>query len=372
MNLSRVGLRVGVAAAALVAAALASPAGAATSSDSPSASSPASSATSFHWTSSGPLISPKPDATHASLAVKDPSVVYVNGKYHVFMTTADGNGWGLAYTSFTDWSQAADAPITYLDRSGIGPGYRAAPEVFWFEPQKRWYLVFQDGQGGAYSTTTNIDDPLSWSPVGHFYAGGMPDIIKQNIGNGYWVDFFNTCDEKNCYLFSSDDNGHLYRSETTVEDFPNGYHNTTIALQDPNRFKLFEASNIYKIQRSGEYLLIVEAIGDDGRRMFRSWTSSSLTGQWKPLADTADNPFARSNNVTFDGTPWTQDISHGEVVRHHVNQEMIIDPCEPLQYLYQGLDPAANNPYGALPYRLGLLTAQGPNPVSAFCKADHE
>ncbi|WP_207755975.1 hypothetical protein [Nonomuraea cypriaca] len=29
----------------------------------------------FQWTSSGPLISPKPDATHDIVAVKDPTVV---------------------------------------------------------------------------------------------------------------------------------------------------------------------------------------------------------------------------------------------------------------------------------------------------------
>lgn len=40
---------------------------------------------------------------------------------------------------------------------------------------------------------------------------------------------------------------------------------------------LFEGSNVYKIQGRNEYLLLVEAIGE-GRRMFRSWTASSLAG----------------------------------------------------------------------------------------------
>ncbi|MGO4752859.1 glycoside hydrolase, partial [Streptomyces sp. 2MCAF27] len=43
---------------------------------------------SFQWSSSGQLITPKPDASHNVVAVKDPSVVYANGKWHVFMTTA--------------------------------------------------------------------------------------------------------------------------------------------------------------------------------------------------------------------------------------------------------------------------------------------
>ena len=122
----------------------------------------------------------------------------------------------------------------------------------------------------------------------------MPDIIKQNIGNGYWVDMWVICDSANCYLFSSDDNGHLYRSQTTVGQFPNGFTNTVIAAQDSNKYALFEASNVYKVQGSNQYLLLVEAIGSDGRRYFRSWTSSSLAGSWTQLAASESNPFARA------------------------------------------------------------------------------
>jgi endo-1,4-beta-xylanase len=165
----------------------------------------------------------------------------------------------------------------------------------------------------------------------------MPPIIASNIGHGYWVDVWVICDQVNCYLFSSDDNGHLYRSRTTVADFPNGFGNTVIALQDPNRFRVFEASNVYKVRGNQQYLLDVEAIGSDGRRYFRSWTSPSLDGQWAPLADTEANPFIRSNNVTFAPgvTPWTEDFSHGEMIRGGFNQHLVIDPCH-LQFLYQG------------------------------------
>ncbi|TDD81088.1 glycoside hydrolase [Actinomadura darangshiensis] len=308
---------------------------------------------SYQWHSSGALIAPKPDATHDIAGIKDPSVVRYNGKWHVFASTANKAGYNLVYTSFTDWSQAGSAPQYYLDRSGIGTGYRAAPQVFYFAPQNRWYLVYQTGNA-SYSTTSDIGDPGSWTAPKNFYAG-MPEIVRQNIGDGYWVDMWVICDSAYCYLFSSDDNGHLYRSQTRVSDFPNGFSEPVIALQDSNRYALFEASNVYRVQGTNQYLLIVEAIGGDGRRYFRSWTSAGIAGSWTPLAASEGNPFARASNVTFDGTPWTRDISHGELIRAGYDQTLTVSPCA-MQYLYQGKDPNAGGDYNSLPWRLALLT----------------
>jgi endo-1,4-beta-xylanase len=311
---------------------------------------------SFGWTSSGALISPKPDATHPIVSIKDPSVVRYKNRWLVYATTANTSGnWSLAYLSFADWSQAADAPQYFLDQNpGIGTGYRAAPEVFYFAPQKRWYLVYQTGLP-SYSTTTDPTRPETWSATKNFQET-MPQIIADNIGEGFWVDMWVVCDRANCYLFSSDDNGHLYRSQTTVRDFPNGFGKTVIVLSDPNRFNVFEASNIYRIKGTNTYLLVIEAIGSDGRRYFRSWTANGIDGDWTALANTEANPFAGGGNVTFpDGTAWSKDFSHGEMIRAGIDQTLTIDPCH-LRYLYQGMDPSASGDYSQLPWRLGLLT----------------
>ncbi|MEU0256812.1 non-reducing end alpha-L-arabinofuranosidase family hydrolase [Streptomyces sp. NPDC006184] len=307
----------------------------------------------FSWNSSGALIAPKPDATHNIAGIKDPTVVHYNGKYHVFASTASSSGYNLVYLNFSDWSQAGSATHHYLDRTAIGTGYRAAPQVFYYAPQKLWYLVYQTGNA-SYSTNPDISNPDGWSAPRNFYPS-MPDIIRQNIGSGYWVDMWVICDSANCYLFSSDDNGHLYRSQTTVGQFPNGFTNTVIAAQDSNRYALFEASNVYKVQGANQYLLLVEAIGSDGRRYFRSWTTSSLAGSWTPLAASENNPFAKSNNVAFPAGAWTRDISHGEMIRAGYDQTLTIPACR-LQYLYQGKDPNASGNYDNLPWRLGLLT----------------
>ena len=316
---------------------------------SPTASLP----TSFKWNSSGILMSPKPDATHNIAGLKDPTVVRHNGKWHVFASVASASGYSLVYLSFTDWSQAASATHYYLDRSGIGTGYRAAPQVFFFAPQNTWYLVYQTGNA-SYSTNSDISNPNGWSAPRHFYSS-MPDIIAKNIGGGYWVDMWVICDSANCYLFSSDDNGHLYRSQTTLAQFPNGFTNTVIAAQDSNKYALFEASNVYKVQGSNQYLLTVEAIGSDGKRYFRSWTSGSIAGSWTPLAASENNPFARASNTAFPAGAWTKDISHGEMIRAGNDQTLTINPCQ-LQYLYQGMNPNAGGDYNTLPWRLGLLT----------------
>jgi hypothetical protein len=313
----------------------------------------------FQWKSSGPLIAPKPDATHAIRAVKDPSVVYAGGRWHVFASTTDAAGnYSMVYLNFTDWAQAASAKQYYLDQTAIGTGYKAAPQVFWFAPQKRWYLIYQTGSNAAYSTTTDLANPQSWSAPKPFYAGGMPQIVRDNIGKGYWVDFWNICDSAKCHLFSSDDNGHLYRSETSLANFPDGFGNTVIAMSDAARYPLWEASNVYRVAGGHQYLLVVEAIGTAGRRYFRSWTAPAITGPWTALAGTQAVPFAGANNVTFGGTAWSQDISHGELIRSGVDQTLTIDPCR-LRYLYQGKDPAATDSYNLLPWRLGLLTQTG-------------
>jgi len=316
----------------------------------------------FSWRSSAQMISPAKDAPY--LALKDPSIVRFNGRYHVFMTTAAKSGWHVAHMSFADWSEAASAKVTTLEKSGIGPGYRAAPQVFYFAPQKLWYMIFQAGPP-FYSTTANIEDPLSWSAPKPFFAS-TPDVIKTTTGQESWLDFWVICDDAKCHLFNTDDNGHLFRSETPLSQFPNGFSKTAVVLSGP-RDDIFEGSMHYRIAGTDRYLTVIEAISPQGR-YFRSWVSDGLDGEWRPLADSTQNPFAGAANVKFDGPVWAEGVSHGELVRNGFDQTLTIDPCAPLRFLYQGLEAhPPGTDYIELPYRLGLLTANTPNPISAMC-----
>jgi hypothetical protein len=309
---------------------------------------------SFAWSSSGALISPHADS-HNIIAVKDPSAVQYNGEWYVYASTVNSSGnYGMEEIQFSSWSQASSATPVYMDQTAIGSGYKTAPQIFYFAPQKLWYLIYQTGSNAGYSTNPDITNPTGWSATKFFYSG-MPSIISQNIGSGFWVDMWVICDSANCYLFSMDDNGHLYRSQTTVADFPNGMSQPVIAASNATPASFFEADNVYRVAGQNQYLLIVEAIGSDGRRYFTSYTSNAINGSWTPLAATQGNPFMRSANVTFSGTAWTQDFSSGEMIRSSYDQTLAISPCK-IQYLYQGKDPSASGSYNSLPWRLGLVT----------------
>jgi hypothetical protein len=298
---------------------------------------------SFSWTSSAPLLTP-PDG---SVSIKDPTVVFYEDKWLVYATHYS-TSYSMVYLEFTDWDEADSAPKTLVSTNPNLTGYKCAPQLFYFAPEDLWYLVYQT-QEPAYSTTKDPTDVGSWSAPKLFMR--MPRMVAENSdwgGIDYWV----ICDDTDCYLFFSADNGFLYRARTAKADFPDGFEGTTEVVMEESQNALFEAANVYKIAGTDKYLLIHEAIGLGGR-YFRSWTADRLDGDWTPLADTQDNPFASTSNVA--GADWSNDgISHGEMLRYNPDETMTIDTCN-LQYLFQGRT-AEGSEYNLNEYSLGLLT----------------
>jgi hypothetical protein len=303
----------------------------------------------LHWTASEALVRPAADA-RGIVSVKDPSIVRYNDRWHIYATTAATNGaWGMVYLSFADWADAANAKPYYLDENPNLRGYHCAPQIFYFRPHKKWYLIYQSPQP-QYSTADDLTKPETWTQPENFFPTNPPEVSK------FWLDFWVICDATHAYLFCTGDNGRLYRSRTKLEDFPHGWSNPEVAIAG-TREGVFEGSMTYKITGANAYLTLVEAIGS-GVRYYRAWISDRLDGEWKALPEgtTFVQPFAGINNVKFaEGVkPWTRDISHGELIRDGYDEMPTIDPNH-LQFLFQGRDPAINTSYSQLPYRLGLL-----------------
>jgi hypothetical protein len=303
------------------------------------------------WEYSAPLITPEDRDHDRSRAQKDPTVVFFEGKWHVFMTVKLPGRSAIEYCAFEQWEHADASPRTILKVSDSD--YYCAPQVFYFTPHKQWYLVYQMGVPGrqfmwvAYSTTRTIADPASWTQARPILDGG-PDDPRRVGGLDYWI----ICDDRRAYLFLTSLNGKMWRLWTDLEAFPKGFGHCDLALQA----RIFEASHTYRLKGMDKYLTIVE---ENGRRYYKAYLADRLDGPWTPLADTPERPFAGWTNIRpAPGIePWTDNVSHGELLRDGHDQTLTVDPAR-LRLLFQGMldKDKAGKGYGRFAWRLGLLT----------------
>jgi hypothetical protein len=310
----------------------------------------------FRWTTGGSVVKARAIGGNDWLAIKDPSVVRHEGRWHLFCTVrGKPRSHAVVYLSFADWSEAATAEQTILP---MHEGYFCAPQVFYFAPHKKWYLICQAAREDwepnyqpAFATTETLGDPASWSKLTPLF-----DAKPENVRA--WLDFWVICDDEAAYLFFTSLDGKMWRSRTPKDRFPQGWSRPEVALTGD----IFEASHTYRLGESGRYLTLVEAQNGHGWRYFKAYTARSLDGRWESLAATKDHAFASMRNVAQPGGRWTDAISHGELLRAANDEFLRVDPRR-LEFLYQGVADAdrQGKGYGDIPWQLGLLRpAAGP------------
>lgn len=312
----------------------------------------------FKWKVSKPYLSVDAEKLpesieHPWIAVKDPSIVRYQDKWHLFCTlrkNKPGDGRiRIGYLSFTDWTQAKHSNWKILK---LTMGYHGAPQIFWFEPHRKWYLICQAEDqtrnlkyGPCYSTNDDITKPEQWTLPRPLYI-----VPKENkAGLDFWV----ICDDEKAHLFFTTLDGRMWRTETPLDSFPDkDWSSPKVAL----KADIFEASHTYKLADENRYLTIVEAQGNR-RRYFKAFVADSLDGRWQSLAATKEKPLVSPINVVNQKESWATSYSHGEFIRIGCDQRLTIDPKN-LKLLFQGAndDEYRKRKYGQIPWRLGLLT----------------
>jgi endo-1,4-beta-xylanase len=303
----------------------------------------------FEWIAKNPILDARMFDEEEWIAIKDPSIVRYDGKWHLFCTLRGRvRSHATVYTSFETFEEAKDVKPVILSNH---EGYFCAPQVFYFTPHEKWYMICQaksekwepDQFQCAFATSDDISDPDSWT--------ALESTGIQRPPNDRFLDFWVICDDEKVYAFYTCDDGDMYRVETSYDKFPYGWTPPVLAY----RGDIFEASHIYWLPDQEKFVNLIEAQGKEDRRYFKAYLADSLNGEWTPAPSDEIGTYAGPDNVYQIDGAWTNGISHGELIRNGFDERMEASLENP--FIYQGVlhRNRAGKAYGDIQWRLGLL-----------------
>jgi len=334
-----------------------------------------------NWNVSGPVFTARPDHPLDNIAVKDPSIVFYNDKYHLFYTAKSAthsNGHSsysisCAYTSAATLEKLNTAERFSID--SVAGDVIIAPQIFYFEPQKLWYIIAHTTEiennlsrlKPIYLSNTNIENVNGWSEIKKIQTGKCDD--------SFWIDFWVICDEKKAYMFYSDQKGSVFRLESPLNTFPEGFSSSKPELalyvnhfDEEKSWKMFEAVHIYYVKKENKYLALLEGAFqhpsrkmdiDSRNRFIFGMTADSLNGEWQRIEKSQNEFLADAANFSFQknsGILYTQ-VSHPELIRSAYNQKLEIEDYK-LTMLFQTFDGSIisdSYSYNELPWELVLM-----------------
>jgi endo-1,4-beta-xylanase len=330
------------------------------------------------WIVSPPILAPSSAQSFDNVAVKDPSIVFADGKYHLFYTSkrsvSSGKevkyDLGLGYVCAPTLEELSKSKRH--DLSKILDADIIAPQVFYFEPQQRWYMIAHKRNPGKkpnllpiYLTNPNIDNVNEWSAPKTLKTGKTDD--------SFWIDFWIICDGDNAHLFYADQRGSILRMTCPIDSFPHGFAAETTAVtlrgeDDVASWIAFEAEHVYHVKNPDTYLMIVEGgyykeskkrYGDARKRFMLGLVADDLAGPWKRIEKDANDFFAHASRLfTEDGGRSTySQVSHPELIRSDCNQKLEIESFN-IQMLFQSFDASATPDdynYNELPWELSVM-----------------
>ena len=294
------------------------------------------------WIVSDLVLSHGSEDAFDEIAVKDPSIVFFEGKWHLFFTARNRQEYTTGYVSTKNLTDFLSEPKHELEMIGGKSRYGCAPQIFYFEPQGTWYLVFQTRDSNyqpSFSTTKTISKPCSWS---------TPENLLKKDTASKWIDFWIICDKTKACLFYTQSHSGIYVRTTSLTDFPGGWSEGRKVFSD-----VHEAAHIYKVKGRSEYHMIYE-LNIQGIRSFGLASAENLTGPWEKVTDR----YATGGQLTYRDSQlkWTEMVSHGEALRTGYNQLMEYDP-KGCTWIIQGLMRKDSDvSYPSLPWQLGTIS----------------